>query len=401
MRVIALLISFLSLLFADICSDILDNPDRFFSDNSNYVYIQKNTHCIEIARNLESLQTVAFEIRGVNLDCDGSAAISYQKKFQFNILKALLSPEIYKSTLISPEEADAITNKNRDYFRAWSFKSLHNRMKYEEFNSFYQVIVPMLVDYYLLTYDSGSAIYYANRVANEFLNAAVGSAKTFSELSELENLLLDPYFDKNDLISYLYMSDLDISQLTNSFKTSILLNKNIELLETFINSGARINSGHESAIFYSLKNLAILNFLLSKGADVNYANSFGKTALFYAVEFKDEHLVNLLIEKGADTNAKIISNFKKEALSSGAMGYMPFSFCGLNRTSKSLLMHAAKYSNLTIVKILIKNGARIDDVDDNGYGLVDYAAENSDKEVLEYFLSLGLTFRPMMGGYDE
>ncbi|QKF64810.1 ankyrin repeat domain-containing protein [Campylobacter corcagiensis] len=395
MRLVLLFLSLFTLTFAEICDEILLNPTSFFSDNSNFTLIKKDTNCIEMAQNLESLEKLTYEIRGNNIDCDGSKALIFQQKFKFEILKALLAPEIYKKTLPNAKIADDMTNNNRDYFKIWSTKSLYNRLKFDEFNSFYQVAVPMLVDYYQRSYDKASAIYYANRVANEFLNAAVGSFKEKESLSELENLILNPKFDKNELISYLYTHPQN--NLSKALKVAILENRDIEFLAVLMQFGANLNSGHESAIFYALKNLATLKFLLENGANVNYQNSFGKTSLFYAAEFMDENLVNLLVQNGANTNALIISSYEKSALDSAGSGYLPFSLCGLNHTSKSLLMHAAKYSNLAIVKTLIKNGAVIDLVDDMGFSAIDYAKFNSDKSVYRYFKSLGLQERNLGG----
>lgn len=401
MRLVLFILAFISISYAEICTQILADPVKFFSDNSNYIYIHKDTHCIDMARNLDSLRDASFKARGLNIDCDGYAAIEFKQKFQFKILKALLAPEIYKKSLLDQKTADRVINSNRDYFMVWSVKSLYNSLIYDEFNSFYQVAVPMLVDFYNLSYDKGSAIYYANRVANEYIKAAAGDYKVAESLSEFEKLIFDPNFDKNELISYLYINQVGTAELTNALEIAILNNKSIDFLSILIEWGANINSGHEGSIFYSLKNLAILKFLLSKGANVDYPNSFGKTPIFYAAEFKDENLVNLLIAKGANVNKTIISSVEKVAFDSAGSGYLPFSLCGLNHTSKTLLMHAAKYSNLAIVKTLIKNGARIDLVDDMGFSAIDFAKFNKDKSVYEYFKSLGLKERNSQGDIYE
>ncbi|WP_254056579.1 ankyrin repeat domain-containing protein [Campylobacter ureolyticus] len=64
-------------------------------------------------------------------------------------------------------------------------------------------------------------------------------------------------------------------------------------------------------------------------------------------------------------------------------------------------MHAAKYSNLNIVKFLVQSGASIDEIDDLGYNVADWAAQNKDIEVLRYFESLGIKQTDFLGGYYE
>ncbi|CZE48221.1 ankyrin repeat domain-containing protein [Campylobacter geochelonis] len=402
MRFIVAILSLSIFLMADICSDIKANPNAFFSNPLNLASIDKNFKCGYMFENLQNLENTTMQIRGVSIDCDGNSAIEYQNSFKQLIAKALLAPEIYKRGLNDAKTSDEIVNKNRDYFQIWASESLYNFLKQGEFNSYYQVGVPMLVDYYKdeFGYDEASAIFYANRVANEYLGAAVGSRKDKFSFSELDKIMLNKNSDDNMLIEYLFVKKPDLSELNSALKIAILENRSIRFLEILLDYGAEINSGYESALFFSLKNLAIVKFLLQNGADINYKNAFGKTALFYAVEFKDENLVNLLIENGADVNAKIISSYQKMALVS-TTGGLPFELCALNHTSKSLLMHAAKYSNLKIVKTLIKNGAKIDDIDDIGFNLADFAALNDDKNVLNYIRTLGINESKKTGDQDE
>mgnify|MGYP002514907485 CR=1 FL=1 len=55
------------------------------------------------------------------------------------------------------------------------------------------------------------------------------------------------------------------------------------------------------------ENIKITKLLLENGADVNAANFSGKTPLMYAVCEKNEELVRMLMEKGANPDA--IDNF--------------------------------------------------------------------------------------------
>lgn len=405
-RVLISFLFFSSFLYAnDLCNKLKFSPDSLFLgdiDEESYLKLTDENFVCENPF-LQNLYNISLQIRGVSVDCEGSRAITYKREFKFLLLKALYAPEIYKKTLENKFLSDVKVNGNRDYFQIWALGSLDNFIKFDTFNSHYQVVVPMLVDYYksAFGYDEASAIYYASRVANEFLDVAVGNHKNKFKLYDLDKNMLDTKFDTNLLISYLYAKRPNSLELTSALKTAILLNKEIEFLDVLIKWGAELNSGHESAIFYSLKNLAITKYLISKGADINYKNSFGKTPLFYAVEFKDENLVNLLIDNGADVDAKIISNSEKMTLSSITGGYFSFNLCSLNHTSKSVLMHAAKYSNLRIAKTLIKKGARIDEVDDLGYNLADWAALNGDKSLFLYFNSLGIKKHEFKGEYDE
>ena len=47
-------------------------------------------------------------------------------------------------------------------------------------------------------------------------------------------------------------------------------------------------------------NLNATEFLIEQGVDINMADKFGKSALFYACIYKKHQIVDLLIEKGAE-----------------------------------------------------------------------------------------------------
>ena len=68
------------------------------------------------------------------------------------------------------------------------------------------------------------------------------------------------------------------------------------------------------AAFYGRKE--IVELLLSKGADVNAKDSKGETALMVAAFYGRKETVELLLSKGADVNAK--DNEGKTALISSA-----------------------------------------------------------------------------------
>lgn len=398
MKKFLVLAFFCAFLSANICEEIEKNPSEFFLNSSNKDKFLKDEDCFYMAKSLEPLREVSAKIRGLDIDCDGREAISFWQDFQFNIYKALIVPEIYKTTLKDANSSDLEVNKNRQYFQIWALQSFDNKEKFDLFNSLYQVAVPMLVDYYKKNYDEGSAIFYASRVANEYLKAAVGSHKNY-QIDTLNKALLNTKFDINLLINYLYTYKPSGNELANALKTAILLDKDTQFIQTLIKWGANLNTGHENSLFYALKNMEIFKILVKNGAKIDYKNSFGKTLLFYACELNDENLVKFLVKSGANINSKIISNYEKTALSSS--GTLPFSLCALNHTSKSVLMHAAKYSNLNIVKFLVQSGASIDEIDDLGYNVADWAAQNKDIEVLRYFESLGIKQTDFLGGYYE
>lgn len=87
-----------------------------------------------------------------------------------------------------------------------------------------------------------------------------------------------------------------------------------------------------------------------------------------------------------------INNNEKLALSANIGSNTPYfiTFCALEHTSKNVLMHAAAYGNVEILKLLISKGANFNAVDDLGFNALDFALSAGKKENADYLKSLGL-----------
>src|ERR1044072_8567325 len=82
---------------------------------------------------------------------------------------------------------------------------------------------------------------------------------------------------------------------------------------------------------------AIQATLLSRGAQADYQNGFGKTALYYAIELNDLPLVELLLSSEADVNHR----YKDPP---GKDDYMAQCAYDISQWRRTPLMHAAQYA---------------------------------------------------------
>jgi len=105
---------------------------------------------------------------------------------------------------------------------------------------------------------------------------------------------------------------------------------------------------------------AIAEFLLKNGADVKTAarNAQKVTALHGAVARRDVEIVKMLLEAGADPNAR------------QERGFVP-------------LHDAAANGNAALVELLLQHGARADTKTDDGKTAGDMAADRGHKELAE------------------
>lgn len=106
-------------------------------------------------------------------------------------------------------------------------------------------------------------------------------------------------------------------------------------------------------------NFEKVKLLIEKGADVNAKNNNGQTALMYASREGDLEIAKYLVENGTDINAK-----------DSDWGY-------------TALIYAAEYVNLEIVQFLIESVADVNIKNNDGKTALDFAEENNYKNIIE------------------
>nr|WP_094324929.1 ankyrin repeat domain-containing protein [Campylobacter avium] len=300
--------------------------------------------------------------------------------------------------MLNPKEYAKQTDTKRDellkrYFRYWAYQSMGNYKLYTEFwNEFKQILNPLKKYASQNGLNSSESELFSLAAANEFLYWAVGETKIFTDLDEFSLFILNPQNDATQIKAYIYTKQPNKEELIQALHTALLAKKPSSVIKVFLDLGLNLNEGYESALFYALQSYDNVKFLLQNNANVNYANSFGKTALFYAIEFNEKNIVKLLIENKANVNAKYISNNEKLAIINNIGGNNPYyiTFCALEHTSKSVLMHAASYADVEMLKILVENGANLHDVDDLGFNALDFALSAKKMDNAKYLQSLGL-----------
>ncbi len=385
---------FASLMASDaINCDNIKNNKTLLNESSNLDYL----NCKESLKNQDftkKLYAISNEIRGGNSSCNGIAYLPKLQQFNLLLLKIAIDPITYQKTLDTPENLEKKYDILKSYFRYWAYQSIGNFRLYKAFWQEYNNAIEPLEKYFEsnFNFDKGSNIYYTSNALNEFLNWAVGETKIYKDISPLAKIISNKNYSVSYIQDFIFSNNPSQDDLTIALQAALLNQREKEILELLIRFGTRIDEGYESAIFYALENYENTNFLIQNGANVNQANAFGKTPLFYAIEFNRLDIIKLLLDNGANVNQKYINNNEKLALSANIGSNTPYfiTFCALEHTSKNVLMHAAAYGNVEILKLLISKGANFNAVDDLGFNALDFALSAGKKENADYLKSLGL-----------
>jgi len=174
-----------------------------------------------------------------------------------------------------------------------------------------------------------------------------------------------------------------------------IINNDIETVKSFIKS-KNINI---NILNYAIKenNIEIVLLLLENGADVNAKNNNGETCLYYATKENNIEIVQLLLENGADINA--INNYGKTPLI--------YSIWSNNKDIVELLIqkgadvnaknnygdtplyYAIKENNKDIVELLIQKGADVNAINNYGDTPLYYAIKKNKIEIVQFFLENG------------
>ncbi|EAH5125606.1 ankyrin repeat domain-containing protein [Campylobacter jejuni] len=356
---------FASLMASDaINCDNIKNNKTLLNESSNLDYLNIASSCKESLKNQDftkKLYAISNEIRGSNSSCNGVAYLPKLQQFDFLLLKIAIDPIAYQKTLDTPENLEKKYDILKSYFRYWAYQSIGNFRLYKAFWQEYNNAIEPLEKYFEsnFNFDKGSNIYYTSNALNEFLNWAVGETKIYKDISPLAKIMSNKNYSVSYIQDFIFSNNPSQDDLTIALQAALLNQREKEILELLIRFGARIDEGYESAIFYALE---------------SYENT------------------NFLIQNGANVNQKYINNNEKLALSANIGSNTPYfiTFCALEHTSKNVLMHAAAYGNVEILKLLISKGANFNAVDDLGFNALDFALSAGKKENADYLKSLGL-----------
>jgi ankyrin repeat protein len=202
--------------------------------------------------------------------------------------------------------------------------------------------------------------------------------------------------------------------LTKDTKNQISIaiqNNDRDKIKTFLDSGLDVNATLQAdgtSVLMRASNSAdveMVKMLLTKGANINYTNKYGWTALLKALDNRKHWaaVTPVLIKSGADVNATLKSNgytplwkaigkigknrdaaigIIKLLLSEGANANAPYISKDARYSGETPLMNASKRGYADVVKLLLSQGADVNTKSKAGKTALDYAKEKGYREIV-------------------
>ncbi|ROS05106.1 hypothetical protein EDC56_0631 [Sinobacterium caligoides] len=303
--------------------------------------------------------------------CTGSIVHAQWRYYHFDLAKLGYYPQGFSSRKRGK-------TKGMEYFKEWSYHSLYNRSVYKAYIAELEKVRPLLVGWYIETHSISRKVAkkYAENALKVISNYGFAS---YSYSWKSEELV--PFTDQATKGVYANfirsIDDASDTQKYNSLRRLLVHNASREIIEGLIvpvqepNSRKRSESILSNAV-YSPSNIQML---LAAGFSPDGQNEFGKTALYYAIQFGQYDSAKVLLNSGANVN-----HTYQLGRESG------WDCTGIERWGRTPLMHAAQHSDIEMIKLLLEAGADLHAKDVKGASAIDYA-KDSLKQGNENFLA--------------
>jgi ankyrin repeat protein len=140
----------------------------------------------------------------------------------------------------------------------------------------------------------------------------------------------------------------------------------------------------------------VVELLLAQGAGPNAHGTRGQTALMWAVSEKHPDVTKVLLAHGADIHAK--SDVYNEVMAVPPHGYLPYNRA-IPHGGETALMFAARVGDLESAKLLVADGADVNDTDAWGVSATTLAAHSGFDDLVGFLLDRGADANAAQAGF--
>lgn len=304
--------------------------------------------------------------------CTGTIVYAQQRYYYFDLAKLGYYPQGYVQ-----EQQRA---REEDYFQEWSYHSLHNRQRYEDYKDELEKIRPLLIEWYKDNHvvEAEIAEKYADLAVSRISSYGFGGYYSHWQPEDLV-----PNTQEATGGSYeQFLESLDGStdvQKLNSLRR-VLVHSTPEYVITELATSISepvMEERSESPISNAVSHPAYVEILVKAGLDPNHQNHFGKTPLYYAIQLGNHQSARALLENGADVNHK----YQLEVDD-------PWNCIGITQWERTPLMHAAQHSDIEMIDLLLEYGGDPLLQDSLGSTATEYANMSGNHELANYLMSV-------------
>jgi ankyrin repeat protein len=189
--------------------------------------------------------------------------------------------------------------------------------------------------------------------------------------------------------------------------TRAILQHDLALIERLLSEGANVNRAAEDGrtalmLAAGAGQTKLVQALIAAGADVNAVNQRGGTALMYAATDGDASTLSALLSRGAAVNAKAANGWTAVTLASarghaGIVGQLLAAGADANATDIdgwTPLMRAVYEDRFEVVRVLLGDKSlRVNARDDRGETALHYAAATGSLKIAKMLLAHGADAR--------
>lgn len=314
----------------------------------------------------------------------GSIMFATKRYYQFFFSKAMFAPEMViddnKGRYAEIIEENAGT---WNYFKRWAVASIYNFEMYQAFVEEMPQTKKEIYRYYLeerqLSPEDAATI--TEIILAVILYRAAGAYPHYDGDYDLLSPLLAGLYndaDERELARYL-AAEQDEARKREALRAALLLGKPLSVVKRIAGAIDELDGGAESPLACAVNSYEKTKLLIEMGADVNHENGFGKTALFYAIQYGNQAVVKLLVENGADVNHQ----YKRVA-------DLEWEYMLIAHGRRTPLMHGAQHANVAVLAYLLEMGANLEDVDEMGDNALHYALRERKHENIAFLKNQGL-----------
>jgi ankyrin repeat protein len=177
--------------------------------------------------------------------------------------------------------------------------------------------------------------------------------------------ILDIFIENVDINTKYKTDDCPIIFKAVEYNDTIAVNK---ILKKGANLNLRCGKYSFNLLLFAVKedNPEMLSFLLKKGLNANSKTNKNESALHLAVDTRNEKIINILIDAGAklEYQGKYPSKtplgyavWKDEEIATKTLINRGANVNSTNKYGETPLIIAIEHQNLTIIKLLVENGA--------------------------------------------